>query len=170
MPLVPVVMYCEDTDVWLERVLVHFEAKHLALWKIDSTHPNQSRSHCLALGTRTRTDTHISDILAPLAETETRLHGQWLVWACCDATDVCLVRALVSPASPWGFVGFDVIGVAPKISPRCVARGCNQRIKTRNVDLECFSITRPSIHATGKCSVYLGIRFQNVLWNAMKST
>ena len=60
---------------------------------------------------------------------------------CCDATDVtdvclagmlvkssvymrngwvceCLVRALVNRASPWGLSGFDVIGVAPKISAR----------------------------------------------------
>ena len=78
----------------------------------------------------------------------------------------CVVRALGSRASPLGLPGFDVIGVAPKI----VARGCSKRIKTRNVDLECFSIPRTSIHATGKRSVYLGIRFQNVQQNAMKST
>ena len=57
MPLVPAMMYCEDTDVCLERVLVHFGAKRMALWKIGPAHPNQSRSHCLALGTRRRTDT-----------------------------------------------------------------------------------------------------------------
>ena len=85
------------------------------------------------------------------------------VVSCCDATDVCLVRALVSRASPWGLAGSDVIGVAPKISPRCVARFCSQMITTRNVDLECLSIPRASIHATGKRSVYLGTRFQNVL-------
>ena len=60
-------MYCEDTDVCLERVLVHSGAKHMARWKIGPAHPNQSRSHCLALDTRTRR----------------------------DATDVCLSRALL---------------------------------------------------------------------------
>ena len=77
-------------DVCLERVLVHFGANHMALWKIGPAHPNQSRSHCLALATRARTDTHTQDI-----ETEPHLYGQLLVWERCDATDVCLVRALV---------------------------------------------------------------------------
>ena len=76
-------MCCEDTDVCRERVLVHFGARHTALWKIGPAHPNQSRSHCLALGTRTRTDT------------------------------------------PWGLAGFDIIGVAPKIVARRVAKGAN---------------------------------------------
>ena len=66
--------------------------------------------------------------------------------------------------------GFDVIGGTPKISARYVDRGCSQRIKTRNVDLECFSIPRASIHGAGRSVVYLGIRCQNVLCNAMKST
>ena len=64
--------------------------------------------------------------LVLVGETETRLHGQWLVWACCDATDVCLVRALGSRASPWGLAGFDVIGVAPKIVARGAAKGANR--------------------------------------------
>ena len=38
----------------------------------------------------------------------------------------CLVRAFVNRASPWGLAGFDVIGVAPKISARYVDRGCSQ--------------------------------------------
>ena len=25
-----------------------------------------------------------------------RLHGEWLAWTCCDATDVCLVHALAT--------------------------------------------------------------------------
>ena len=39
-----------------------------------------------------------------------RLDGERLG---CDATDECLVRALVIRASSWGLAGFDVIGVAP---------------------------------------------------------
>ena len=41
--------------------------------------------------------------------TEAHLHGQWLVWVCCDATDVCLVHALVNRASRWGVAGFGVL-------------------------------------------------------------
>ena len=63
--------------------------------------------------------------LVLVGETETRLDGQWLVWACCDATDVCLVHALGSRASPWGLAGFDVIGVGPKIVARGAAKGAN---------------------------------------------
>ena len=39
----------------------------------------------------------------------------------------CLVRAFVNRASPWGLAGFDVVGVAPKISARYVDRGCGQK-------------------------------------------
>ena len=37
-----------------------------------------------------------------------RLHGEWLAWTCCDATDVCLVHALVNQVSTWGLAGFHV--------------------------------------------------------------
>ena len=79
-----------------------------------------------------------------------RRHGEWLVCTCSDATDECLVCALMSRTFSWGLAGFDVVGVAPKIIARCVDRGCSQRIETRNVDLECFSISRASVHATKK--------------------
>ena len=55
----PVSMCCVDAaDVCLERVLVHFGAHHVALLIIGPAHPNQSRSHWLALGTPMRTHTH----------------------------------------------------------------------------------------------------------------
>ena len=89
----------DDTDLCLERVLVHFGTNHVALRKTGRAHPNRSRSHSLALGTRTRTDTHTQDI-----ETETHLHGPWLVWACCDATDVCPVHVLVNRVFSWDWL------------------------------------------------------------------
>ena len=98
---------------------------------------------------RTCTDTQTSD-----TQTEPHLHGQWLGWACCDATDVCLVHAFVRAFS-WGLAGFDVTGVAPKVSARYVDHKSSQRIKTRNVDLQCFSIPRASVQKTRKSSVYL---------------
>ena len=35
----PVMMYCDDTDVCLERVLVHFGANHVPVWKTGPAHP-----------------------------------------------------------------------------------------------------------------------------------
>ena len=79
----------------LERVLVHFGANRVALWKImENSSSSSSWVHA-------RADRHTYD-----TETGTHLHGQWLVWACCDATDVCLVRALVNRASTWVVAGF----------------------------------------------------------------
>ena len=81
-----------------ERVLV--ESSGMAAFDCsaatDESHgPAENRSssskHCFARGTHTRKGTHTQDI-----ETETHLHGQWLVWERCDATDVRLVHAPVS--------------------------------------------------------------------------
>ena len=95
-----------------------------------------------------------------------RLHGEWLLWTCRDAADECLVRAFVNRAFASGLAGCNVT----KIRARYVDRGCRQSIKTRNVDFEYFSIPRASVHATRRSGVYLGIRCQNVLQNAMQST
>ena len=46
--------------------------------------------------------------LARASEME-RLHGEWLAWTCCDATDVCLLHALVNRAFAWGLAGFHVL-------------------------------------------------------------
>ena len=91
-----------------------------------------------------------------------RLHREWLAWTCCDATDECLVRALVNRASPWGLAGFDVVElVLLQISAldtwtAVAAKGSKLGMWISSA-FRHPGIPRASIHATGKRRVYLGI-------------
>ena len=89
-----------------------------------------------------------------------RLDVEWLFW--CGVLPLMFVSSgcLWNRASRLGMAGYPALWCQWYAD---VDRGCSQRIQTRNVGLECFSIPRAWIHATGKRSVYLGIRFQNVL-------
>ena len=92
-------MYCDDTDVCLERVLVRFGTYHMALWQIGPVSVTLFGAGYTYVHRHPYTGYRDRDTL----------QGQCLVWACCDATDVGLVRALVNRASTWGVAGFCVL-------------------------------------------------------------
>ena len=54
-----------------------------------------------------------------------RLHGEWLLWTCCDATDECLVRALLNRAVALGLAGCDV---GPRLQPKHQNSECGFRV------------------------------------------